>query len=81
MAAEMEKGPASHPAGVGAVSGGMRVSGSAFFSSPALLIVRIPVHFLTALVLDEVHILRFQPDTFPGLALFFLLGSLACTKG
>lgn len=61
--------------------GDMRVSGSAFISSPALLIVCIPAHFVMALVLDDVHILRFQPDTFPGLALFFLLGSLACTKG
>lgn len=76
-----EKGPASYPAGLRAVSGGeMRVSGSAFFSAPTLLIMRIPAHFVKALVLDNVYILRVQPDTFPGLALF-LLGSLACTKG
>lgn len=61
--------------------GDTRVSGSAFISSPALLIVRIPAHFVMALVLDDGHILRFQPDTFPGLVLFFLLDSLACTKG
>lgn len=74
-----EKGPASHPAGLRAVSGGDESLGfSVPFSAHAPDSAH-PTHFVTALVLD-VHILRVQPDTFPGLALF-LLCSLACTKG